>query len=361
MGSTPVRGVRLAASLLGSCLLAGVAGAQVPLGSTGGDEGLTLFVKPIAPTTAEMVLVVTGGTPGDVPIVALSATHRAPLDDLRTGTVRADELVFHFGEPFPDSGMVEVPVPRPNQGVSTPLYAQATGVQTWEPAGGGTSGPVVVTMIGGLSLALGDKLFCLENFIIDDPACSITNLGPNVGWMMEDSFGFAQTYSFKPGALYAQTFTGETGSITGELVSIANPTYGWRIQLFLNDRSNPGDPGYPPVGSPYFGFGPLKNCPFYLASNGGPIDPGSWFYWQGAQGTLSGRGGYFGALATLARFGSPFQVGLGANTANLQFGVGAWFDVRFVANPLSGQDPLPMTAPVNGELFGQTRPCPNGM
>ena len=350
---------------MGCLVFAAVGTASGPLfaqvSASPNSSSLSLLVSPIPGNPGEITLLLTGGTPGELPVVALSATEQAPIDAMASGLADPHDLEIFVGAPFSEIGFQEIVVPKPIGAAATTLFAQAIGMSPWEePDLEDPTIPLVVSFIGSMSVAFGDKLFCLENFEIDDPLCSITNLGPNVGMMMEDGFGFAQVYTFKPGAVYAETFIGKTGSITAEIESINNPGYGWNVSIIVGTPSEPGDPGYPPAGAPYFGFGPLKNCPSYLASNGGPIDPNTWHYWETTFGTMTGTGGWAGAQATLNRFGGPFQVGVGANTANLQFGVSAWYDLAYLKQPTVPNPPLPQNGPVNCELFGDTRPCPNG-
>lgn len=354
------------AAAIGSTLLALGAGplaAQVAHPGTGGGPGLQLVVSPLASDPAGTSVLVLGGTPGERPLLVLSARHAAPVEALQSGVASAQEVELFLGAPFRADGRTEIAVPKPTGGFATPIYAQAVGLSAREaPDLGDPSQPLILNFVGGLSQALGGKHFCLENYIIDDPLCSTTNLGTQVGMMMEDGFGFAEEYSFLPGALYSQTFTGETGSISAQIVNRDNPSYGWSVSIIVAMPVNPGDPGYPPAESPYFGYGALKTCPSYLVANGGTIDPGTWHYFETSFGTMVGTGGWSGAQATLDRFGPAFQIGRGANTTNLQLGIGAWFDLRYLTQPTSpSAPPLPSGAPVNCELFGQTRPCPQQM
>ena len=339
-----------------------VAQAPLPQSKTSTSSELRLLVSPLTERPGATTLIVTGGREGLVPIVALSATETEPIDAALAGTAAPGSLAFYHGAPFDETGVVKVHVPKPSGGPRTLLYAQAIGLAP-APDPGGTeepTGPTPVTFIGGLIQTIGVKRFCLENFDIDDPLCSITNLGPNVGMMFEDGFGYDQVYTFRPGATYTQTFDGQTGAINAQIESLANPGYGWNVSVIVTDPNFPGDPDYPPLDSPYIGFGPLKNCPSYLATNGGPIDTSLWKYFETSFGTLTGIGGWAGAQASLNRFGPSFQIGLGANTANLQIGLGAWFDLVYLKQPTTPNPMLPTGAPVNCELFGQSRPCPNG-
>lgn len=63
-------------------------------------------------------------------------------------------------------------------------------------------------------------------------------------------------------------------------------------------------------------------------SNGGTIDPSTWVYYTGVEGTLTGAPDsvYAGAVLSLVRRGPAVQIGDGANGKNTNDGLSFWFD-----------------------------------
>lgn len=74
--------------------------------------------------------------------------------------------------------------------------------------------------------------------------------------------------------------------------------------------------------------------------NGGPIDPSTWCYYEDFSGVFTGFGRYQGAVMDIIRHGPAWQLGVGANNKNGNFGAAAWFtwSLRqpFGSLPMSG-------------------------
>ena len=78
--------------------------------------------------------------------------------------------------------------------------------------------------------------------------------------------------------------------------------------------------------------------------NGGPVDTGTWYYYASFAGTFEGVGQLAGTVLTITQRGPAFQVGVGANNKNLDFGASAWFWAEDAhGNRTSGDFNLAMT------------------
>ncbi|MGE0821804.1 MAG: PEP-CTERM sorting domain-containing protein [Candidatus Binatia bacterium] len=94
---------------------------------------------------------------------------------------------------------------------------------------------------------------------------------------------------------------------------------------------------------------------------GGTVDPQSWVFYTTATGTLTGFGDYAEIVLDIVNFGPPFQVGLGANGKNTDFGASGWFVIvnsnsqRFPADT-HGDGNINLLNPVVFEI--ETPPVP---
>ena len=68
-------------------------------------------------------------------------------------------------------------------------------------------------------------------------------------------------------------------------------------------------------------------------------DATKWIYSSTLKGTLTGTGDFEGAILDVERIGPPFQVGVGANNKNFDFGASGWFEwtLRDGDQPSNGQ------------------------
>ncbi|MBK8099807.1 MAG: hypothetical protein IPK26_22105 [Planctomycetes bacterium] len=125
--------------------------------------------------------------------------------------------------------------------------------------------------------------------------------------------GVGEDYLFVPAAAFVETTTGQA-TLNGTLARISDLADTWSLSLNLSGRLDAGQVGHPPVGSPVQGLLASQ----YLA-HGGPIDTANFHYYAAATGTLTGTGINAGGVIALTPNGA-FQVGAGANQANLYFG-----------------------------------------
>ncbi len=125
--------------------------------------------------------------------------------------------------------------------------------------------------------------------------------------------GLPGAYLFVPAASWVE-YTDGRAELHGTLARIDALDDKWQLDLVLTGRTDPGEATHPPLGSPALGLYAAE-----YAANGGAIDPTCWHYYTIANGTLSGRGDNVGGRIDLTT-SAPFQIGGGANQANLYVG-----------------------------------------
>lgn len=159
--------------------------------------------------------------------------------------------------------------------------------------------------------------------------------------------GVATDYFFVPHGGFTE-FTDGHAELQGTLARISQLDDRWQVQLNLNGRLDPGQPGHPPTGSPVLGLLPSS----YLAQ-GGPIDPSLFHYYTQVSGTLTGAGPNAGGAIQLSGI-TPFQVGGGANQANHYVGFHCTLQAQVLTQPTART--LVITGPA--QLHGLTGTFP---
>ena len=167
--------------------------------------------------------------------------------------------------------------------------------------------------------------------------------------------GLASDFAFEAGGWLYESEDG-TARLTGIVSSQSDPQNRWSVDVAFDDLMTPGDPSFPPAGSPK-----LELQVSAYTSAGGPIDPSLWSYYESFEGRMSGLGAYAGAELELRRRGEAFQVGLGANGKNLNNGASVWIAVTTISQP---EDPqLALASSFNGDFnldLGDCEVCPTG-
>jgi serine-aspartate repeat-containing protein C/D/E len=128
-----------------------------------------------------------------------------------------------------------------------------------------------------------------------------------------------------------------TAHLTGALWSVSDPTKGFTVDVQLSGYTTVA-----PAGSPKKELQPAA-----YKENGGPVDTSTWSYFTAYTGTLTGSGDYAGAVMTITRTGPAFQIGIGANGKNLNFGGSGWFLWTMTHQPSLG---APMQANGQGDI-----------
>ncbi len=142
--------------------------------------------------------------------------------------------------------------------------------------------------------------------------------------------GLATDFEVVAGGEYLGRADGRA-EVRAEIQSRANPAEHWLLELELNPRLDPATEAEVPAGSPV-----LDLAPSAYAINGGPVDPGTWHYHTAVAGTLRGLGARQGAVLAVTRSGPAVQVGVGANGANLRFGLLGSLELTLVEPPDAG-------------------------
>lgn len=149
--------------------------------------------------------------------------------------------------------------------------------------------------------------------------------------------GIASDYVFLPVGNFVEAEDG-TASLHGLLRRQADYRDQWQCDVQLTGRLDPGQPGFPPAGSPVQQLDPAS----YLAQ-GGPIDSAQWRYYTQATGTLLGADLNAGGQIDLVQNGAV-QVGLGAGQGNLFFGAFASFAATVTTQPTN--TPISLTGDI---------------
>jgi hypothetical protein len=126
-------------------------------------------------------------------------------------------------------------------------------------------------------------------------ALSLSNIG--------DDFVFEQPASF-------EEYGNGTARLSGTVYSLSNPSIAYEMIMSLTGRVQS-----PPLNSPVLA---LKSSAY--SSQGGTVDPSSWYYYKQLNGTLFGRKTLSGETILIANTARAMQIGDGANGRNTSFG-----------------------------------------
>src|SRR6185295_19046037 len=175
---------------------------------------------------------------------------------------------------------------------------------------------------------------------INDPV--VQGAGANHAFWLP---GIGTDYQFTPTpGTFVQNSNGTAG-LNGTLKSLSRPANSWYVSITFTGRTTTA-----PAGSPKKEL----NSSAYI-ENGGPVNPATWTYYTGYMGTLTGLDDNAGAIINIARTGPAFQVGIGANGKNLNYGASGWYLWTVVSQPASGSA-LPSTG--QGDINIDIIQCP---
>lgn len=336
-------------------LTVGTLSAQI---APGGPTGSGLVVtKTHVGADVGLELALAGGAPGENAFLLLAESPVPLEDELRPhASVLSSEVSVAWLGTFLANGVAEKRLRLPDGPATARLFVRglalsASGSVRTSPGSAWIGSLPGAGLVGQIGAPVGVTKQLLFNFAIDDPACSETLFGnQRVGMLIPDSFNACDPdcswYALKPGAAYYEFGDGRA-LVLAEVFQRDNPDHGFRAEIVLSGRLDPGDPGYPCVGTPYYKYGPLVQCPQYLNT----IDPGLWHCYENTIGLLKGTGQYEGAVGLLTEYSAAFQVGVAANDKNLAMSVGGWWGVTYMSQPDSGPA-LPTASNILVELFG---------
>lgn len=192
-----------------------------------------------------------------------------------------------------------------------------------------TSFPAMV--VGDVNLDLdGDQNECARQ------ADVLAGFGSNGGHALHIP-GIGTDFVFQPGGQFTELANG-TAVLTGLVVRASDASQRFLVSATFTDRMDPADAGYPPPMSPKTEL----VASAYVHNGGAPVDTSSWHYYVHTQGTLIGQGAFLGANVSFMDFMAAFQVGLGANGKNLNYGGSGWLTLTTNAQPQNGS-PFPGT------------------
>ena len=138
-----------------------------------------------------------------------------------------------------------------------------------------------------------------------------------------------------------------TAVMRGTVYKIDDPAKSFDVEIELRDPTTTPPPGSPKLelsGGAYF--------------PDGPVDPGTWAFYESFVGKLTGRGAWAGAEVLLTQRGPAWQIGAGAGNKNVEQGMAAWFDYRVLTQPTSGSLQSTGQGDVNVNIY--TGACPDG-
>jgi len=188
-----------------------------------------------------------------------------------------------------------------------------------------SSSPFPSSFTGDFNLDLGDVCTnCVIRAGVDPSATSFA--GGHALYLP----GIWPNFQFAPGASF-QEFNDGTARLVGVAYPPRRPNAQFAVDIVFTARLDLGETGFAPPGSPK-----LELLPHQYLANGGPIDPETWHYYQATDGFFVGQGVLAGALYQVSPMGPAFQVGLGANGKNLNYGASGWFNLDRLAPATNG-------------------------
>ncbi len=129
---------------------------------------------------------------------------------------------------------------------------------------------------------------------------------------------------FHDDARFVQNSDG-TASITGTLAPPGAFDRGFMVEIDLTGHSFSTPPGMP-----------VKELMATAYAPAGPVDPSTWVYYHGLQGTLTGFGEWSGAVVDVVDSGMGAQVGDGASGRTTDPGFASWIEWTLTTPPWDG-------------------------
>lgn len=160
-----------------------------------------------------------------------------------------------------------------------------------------------------------------------DALAGVGQLGGHAMYLL----GVGDDFVFQPGGQFNE-FADGTATLQGVLARTNDESQRFLVNATFTGRLDPADVGYPPPASPKLELVSTA----YVQNGGTPVDTNTWHYYETTNGSLIGQGAFQGALVTFDRMGPAFQVGLGANGKNLNFGGSGWLNLYLQAQPTNG-------------------------
>jgi len=135
-----------------------------------------------------------------------------------------------------------------------------------------------------------------------------------------------------------------TAHLFGTVAVIDDPDKCFEMDVYFSDRVDFGNAGFPPANSPKLGNVDPDDA-----------DEDTFHYYLKTEGVLRGCEDFEGAVVVIDRMGPAFQVGVGANYHDLDYGASGWITLEVVEQPNSGTTFAQSTT---GDLNMDFKVCP---
>lgn len=203
------------------------------------------------------------------------------------------------------------------------------------------------TLIGDVNIDLGGEESECSNKA--DALVGVGQLGGHALYIA----GLGDDFVFLPGGRFNE-FGNGTANLQGIVARSSDTNQRFQVDINYGGRLDATDVGsFPPPMSPKMELIPSV----YVQNGGAPIDTNAWHYYTSTTGTLLGLGSFSGALYDVAPFMASFQVGLGANGKNLNYGGSGWLTLTLLAPATNGTNlPSGIQGDVNVDFSDD---CPN--
>ncbi|MEM1178476.1 MAG: SdrD B-like domain-containing protein [Acidobacteriota bacterium] len=152
------------------------------------------------------------------------------------------------------------------------------------------------------------------------PSSEYNSNGDHALWLP----GIAKDLVFLDAGQFVE-FSDGTATITGTAYRASDFSKGFEVEVQLSGRTDDAPGGSPKQELHWSAYAP-----------DGPIDPDTWYYYTDFSATLSGVGDWEGAVLDVTPRGPAWQMGVGANNKNLDFGASAWLYYTVVQQPTTG-------------------------
>ena len=146
------------------------------------------------------------------------------------------------------------------------------------------------------------------------------------------------------GKLTFEEYADGTARVQGKVAVQGDASKCFDMDIRFSDRVDNGNANFPPSGSPKWGNVDPNTA-----------DESTWHYYLKTEGVLNGCEAFEGAVILLDRMGPAFQVGVGANYHDLDYGGSGWLNLDVVKQPNSG---TPFNAHTTGDINFDFVVCP---
>lgn len=146
------------------------------------------------------------------------------------------------------------------------------------------------------------------------------------------------------GKMTFEEYADGTARVSGKVAAQEDASKCFDMEIVFSERVDFGDANFPPTDSPKWGnVDPNK------------ADENAFHYYLKTEGMLTGCDAFEGAIVLLDRMGPAFQVGVGANYHDLDYGGSGWLFFDVVKQPNNGS---PFAVSTTGDINFDFKVCP---